>query len=93
MQKLLERKISFAVDHPDEVTRSGSIRTKRCANFREGKMTRANFTEHPLRRQKAHDAIERFCVSVGSRCQAFNRLSAGGQKIGNAEFDNDAQCL
>ncbi|MEI9403430.1 hypothetical protein [Mesorhizobium argentiipisi] len=63
------------------------------ADLRQGKLTRANFSEDSLRRQKPHDAIERLRIRLRAGCQIFNRLLAGGQKIGDAEFDDDAQRL
>jgi hypothetical protein len=51
------------------------------------------FPKDPFRREKPHDTIKRVSIGLSGSREFIHRLLAAGQKIGEAEFDNDAQRL
>jgi hypothetical protein len=55
IHKLLEGKISFAVDHTHEVTGTRAIGAQRCANLSQFEMPEQYFPEDLFSSEKSHD--------------------------------------
>src|ERR1700722_7932954 len=67
MQELLKGKVSLAVDHSDEVTRTRPIGAQDSANLRQLEMTRQYLAEDPFGREKPHHTIKRVSICLLGR--------------------------